>query len=75
VLSFVLQTPSKLALISQEDLFLDSRQQNLPGTTAEHPNWVTKMRYSVEDLITDPEACRMSEKMRNLIAQSGRRTR
>lgn len=74
VLGFVLQTPSKLALISQEDLFLDQRQQNFPGTTSEHPNWVTKMRYSVEDLRSDAEACRMSEKMRKLVSQSGRGT-
>jgi len=73
VLDFVMQTPSKLALISQEDLFLDPRQQNFPGTTSEHPNWVTKMRYSVEELRSNAEACRLSEKMRNLVAQSGRR--
>jgi len=73
VLSFVLHTPSVLALISQEDLFLDDRQQNFPGTTSEHPNWVTKMRYSVEELRSHKEACRMAQKFRRLIEASGRR--
>ena len=73
VLSFVLNTPSMLALITQEDLFLDDRQQNFPGTTSEHHNWVTKMRYSVEQLRADNDACRMAEKFRKLVALSGRR--
>ncbi|MGB9617570.1 MAG: 4-alpha-glucanotransferase, partial [Desulfomonilaceae bacterium] len=74
VLNFVLRTPSLLALINQEDLFLDLRQQNFPGTTSEHPNWVTKMRYTVEELRSNAEACRMTEKFRRLVAASGRRS-
>ncbi len=73
VLSFVLKTPSLLALINQEDLFLDIRQQNFPGTTSEHPNWMTKMRYSVEELRSNEEAGRLAEKFRRLVAASGRR--
>lgn len=74
VLSFVLRTPSLLTLINQEDLFLDVRQQNFPGTTSEHPNWVTKMRYTVEELRSNGEAGRMAEKFRRLVAASGRRS-
>lgn len=72
VLSFILHTPSKLALISQEDLFMDVRQQNFPGTTHEHPNWVTKMRFTVEELGHNPEAIRLAAKFRTLVEQSGR---
>lgn len=75
VMSFILHTPSQLALINQEDLFLDIRQQNFPGTTHEHPNWVTKMRFSVEELRTDPEAIRMARKLRTLVEESGRISR
>lgn len=72
VMSFLLHTPSKLVMINQEDIFLDVRQQNFPGTTWEHPNWVTKMRYSVEELRSDPQALRYAEKFRMLVEKSGR---
>ena len=72
VLRFLFSTPSALVIISQEDLFLDERQQNFPGTTWQNPNWVTKMRYSVEELTTDPEAIRLAKKFRRLLEDSGR---
>ncbi len=49
-------TPSKLFVLSQEDLLKDDNQQNLPGTTSEYPNWSNKMKYGAEELRTDPEA-------------------
>jgi 4-alpha-glucanotransferase len=72
VLKFLLHTPSLMVMINQEDILLDRRQQNLPGTTWQNPNWVTKMRYSVEELRTDPEAKRLSQKFRILLRDSGR---
>ena len=74
ILRFIFATRSRLVVASQEDIFLDARQQNVPGTTWEHPNWVTKMRYSVEELRTNPEARRLSEKFRMLAAEAGRST-
>lgn len=53
IIGFLLSTPTKLVLISQEDLFRDARQQNLPGTVSEYPNWSTKMRYTLEELWQD----------------------
>jgi 4-alpha-glucanotransferase len=72
VLKFLFHTPSRLVQVNQEDIFLDLRQQNLPGTTAENPNWVTKMRFTVEDLTSHPEAVRLSDKFRRLLEESGR---
>jgi 4-alpha-glucanotransferase len=72
VLRFLFSTPSAMVIVSQEDLFLDSRQQNFPGTTWQQPNWVTKMRYTVEELSTNPEAARLSAKFRCLLEESGR---
>jgi 4-alpha-glucanotransferase len=72
VLSFLFRTPSKLVVINQEDVFLDVRQQNFPGTTWQNPNWVTKMRFTVEELRTNPEAVRLSLKFKSLLEQSGR---
>jgi 4-alpha-glucanotransferase len=72
VLRYLFETPAWLAVISQEDIFLDDRQQNLPGTTFERPNWVTKMRFTVEELKTSDDARRMSQKFRQLVQLSGR---
>lgn len=54
IVGFVMTTPSMLALINQEDLFKATEQQNLPGTTAEYPNWRHKMVYRVEELSGSP---------------------
>jgi len=55
IIGFLLSTPAKLVVISPEVLFRDSRQQNVPGTVTEHPNWSTKMNYTLEELWQDPE--------------------
>jgi len=75
VLKFLFQTPAMLVIINQEDVFLDARQQNFPGTTVEHPNWVTKMRFTVEELRSHPEATRLSARFRQLIEEAGRAQR
>jgi 4-alpha-glucanotransferase len=63
---FLLSTPCALAIVNQEDLTSEVEQQNLPGTTSEHPNWRRKMKVAVEDL--GPTA----EVLREKIARSGR---
>jgi 4-alpha-glucanotransferase len=75
VLRFLFGTPSKLVAINQEDIFLDERQQNFPGTTAEHANWVTRMLYTVEELRSHPDAVQATEKFRTLLQQAGRALR
>lgn len=71
-LAFVLKTPCAIALINQEDIFLDTRQQNLPGTTWENPNWVTKNRFSIEELRENAHAAQMAAKFKRLVIESGR---
>jgi 4-alpha-glucanotransferase len=75
VLDFLFSTYSRLVLINQEDIFLDVRQQNLPGTTSENPNWVTKMLYSVEELRSNPEARRLATKFKASVERWGRSQR
>jgi (1->4)-alpha-D-glucan 1-alpha-D-glucosylmutase len=72
VLDFLFGTPSRLVVISQEDIFLDVRQQNLPSTTSENPNWVTKMLYSVEELRSNAEAVRLATRFRECVEKSVR---
>ena len=54
IVGLLMSTPSMLLLLNQEDLFKETEQQNLPGTTAEYPNWRRKMKYTLEELCTSP---------------------
>jgi 4-alpha-glucanotransferase len=65
-IGFLLSTPCALAIVNQEDLTGEVEQQNLPGTTSEHPNWRRKMKVAVEDL--GP----LADRLRDAIAKSGR---
>ena len=53
--AFLANVPSLLLLLNQEDYTKEGDQQNLPGTTAQYPNWQRKMRVAVDQLRT-PEA-------------------
>ncbi|MCK4729306.1 MAG: 4-alpha-glucanotransferase [Desulfobacterales bacterium] len=72
VVGFLALTPAKLFILSQEDLFKETDQQNLPGTTAEYPNWSLKMKYTLEQLRKDPNVRTFCEMFRNWIDRSGR---
>jgi 4-alpha-glucanotransferase len=61
-----------MMLLNQEDLFKETEQQNLPGTTAEYPNWRRKMRFSIEQLRTDDFARNCSLMFRSWIERTGR---
>jgi 4-alpha-glucanotransferase len=72
IVGFILSTPAKLAVLSQEDLFKDIRQQNVPGTVSEHHNWSTKMKYSLEELWHDTTAQHCARLFRLWVDRSGR---
>lgn len=40
-------------LLNIEDLWLENRWQNIPGTMDEHANWRHKLRYSLDELRND----------------------
>ena len=50
VSGFLASTPCAMWLINQEDLTKELHQQNLPGTTAEYPNWSRKMFWTIGEL-------------------------
>jgi 4-alpha-glucanotransferase len=75
VVGFLSMTPAKLFVLNQADLFKETDQQNLPGTTSEYPNWSLKMKYTLEQLRSDPEAKAFSGMFRNWIQKSGRNNR
>ena len=43
-------TPSRLVMVSLEDILGVTEQINIPGTTDQHPNWARKVPIDLEDL-------------------------
>jgi 4-alpha-glucanotransferase len=72
ILGYLANTPSVLWLVNQEDITRELRQQNLPGTTDQYPNWSRKMRWSIEELSALQEARDCAAMVRNWIERTGR---
>lgn len=53
-LAYLAQSPAMLLSLNHEDLSGEPAQQNLPGTTAQYPNWGRKMTHSPEELAAAP---------------------
>ena len=71
VIGFLAQVPSMILLLNQEDLTKETEQQNLPGSTAEYPNWQRKMKVKIEEL-RGGEMAPFASMMRNQLARTGR---
>ena len=69
---FLASTPSTMWLINQEDPTKELHQQNLPGTTAEYPNWGRKMRWTIAELASVKESRDCAAMMRLWIEKTGR---
>jgi 4-alpha-glucanotransferase len=48
-------SPAALLVVSVEDLWLETRPQNVPGTTTEFPNWRRPARYQFEAFRAKPQ--------------------
>jgi 4-alpha-glucanotransferase len=72
IVGFLARCRAKLILLNQEDLFNDTRQQNMPGTGSERRNWATRMRFSVEDLFENKEVAQFSAMYRTWILDTDR---
>jgi len=46
---------ARVVLVNLEDLWLETRPQNIPGTVQEYSNWRRKARYSLEEFRGRPE--------------------
>jgi 4-alpha-glucanotransferase len=49
-LEFLAKSDADIVLLNPEDLWRETKAQNLPSTTKEHPNWKRRMKYSLERL-------------------------
>jgi 4-alpha-glucanotransferase len=47
---FLAATPSRLVVISLEDILGEIEQVNIPGTTDQHPNWRRKLTVPIDDM-------------------------
>ncbi len=54
LLSFLAASPAGSVTINLEDLWLESRPQNTPGTSSERPNWRRQAKYTLEDIARHP---------------------
>lgn len=54
-LEHVASSPALLAIAPLEDLLGEAEQQNLPGTTSEHPNWRRRLEAPLENLLEQPQ--------------------
>ena len=52
-------SPARYVLVTLEDLWLEERPQNVPGTSAERPNWQRRASRSLDDIIEDAAVRRM----------------
>jgi 4-alpha-glucanotransferase len=53
LLAWLRASPSEIVLVNMEDLWLETRPQNVPGTSDERPNWRRKSRLPLEKILQD----------------------
>lgn len=59
-------TPAAVALVNLDDLLMEERRQNIPGTDWERPNWRLRNAIALEDLRDDEE---FGDRMRRVAAK------
>jgi 4-alpha-glucanotransferase len=63
LLAHLSAAPDRLVLATVEDLWLETRPQNVPGTWRERPNWQRRARYPFETWSRLPEVLRALREM------------
>jgi len=66
--SYLARSEASTVLINLEDLWLETKPQNVPGTYLERPNWRRKARLSLEEIDND----RSINKILRVFRQFGR---
>ena len=54
-LAYLASSRARVLLVNLEDLWLETKAQNVPGTLDEHPNWQNKARYRLERMESDAD--------------------
>jgi 4-alpha-glucanotransferase len=63
---YLAKTPCRLVLASLDDIIGIVEQQNMPGTVAEHPNWIQKTPLMLEEIIKDERFLDLKDTFRDL---------
>jgi 4-alpha-glucanotransferase len=58
---------SELILVNLEDLWLETRPQNVPGTSTERPNWRRKARLPMEKIFANASMGRFLSRLRTTL--------
>jgi 4-alpha-glucanotransferase len=49
------ESPARLVVLNLEDVWFETRPQNIPGTSTERPNWRRKAMYAFEEFSRMPD--------------------
>ena len=63
VLDYLGRSEAALMEVRLEEIFGVPEQQNLPGTTQEHPNWRVKFPLTLEQMEESPEPSRLAARL------------
>ncbi|MGZ4151719.1 MAG: 4-alpha-glucanotransferase, partial [Actinomycetota bacterium] len=58
-LRFLGRSEAALVIVALEDLWLEERPQNVPGTSSERPNWRGRLRLTLDELAADERVNRL----------------
>lgn len=61
LLRHLARSDADILLVNLEDLWLETEPQNVPGTGQERPNWRRRLRYTLEEIRTNPEIVKLLE--------------
>jgi 4-alpha-glucanotransferase len=59
LMEWIAGTDAAIALLNLDDLLMEERRQNVPGTYMERPNWRLRNPVTIGDLATDEEFTRL----------------
>jgi 4-alpha-glucanotransferase len=54
-LAYMSASRARFVLVNLEDLWLETRAQNVPGVGDKYPSWKNKARYNLEEILESPE--------------------
>jgi len=74
VLKYLGESQAALLEVRLEDILGLTAQQNLPGTTYQHPNWRQKIPPALEEMRQNPEVQSLAAKLRQARRQETRKT-
>jgi 4-alpha-glucanotransferase len=66
-LSYLAASDDRIVLVNLEDLWLETRAQNVPSTAGECPNWRNKSRHSFEQFRDRPEVVNTLKEIDRLV--------